>query len=166
LFLNCKKGNAIMDTIMFFIVIFVLAMIGLISLKFYTEVNTELQSDADLSADAKKVSGNLHSNFPGILEGIFITAVVLLWILVLVASFLIDAHPVLWGVSMILLIFLVFVGAVLSNTYNDMTTDAEFSIISTELPMTNWLITRLPFVILVIGTSIIMVLFAKVKLIG
>lgn len=159
--LTCRKGNAILDTLMVMVVIFAFSIISMVVFKAFSEINTDIQADDELSNETKEISGTLHDRFPSLFDGLFIFIFVMLWIVVIVASFNIDSHPIFMVVSVILLAIVLLLGAMISNTYDDIVGDDDFSSSTTEFPMSNFVLSHLVQFILGIGTTIIIVLYGK-----
>lgn len=158
---SSKRGNAIIDTIMVIIVLVVLSVGGLLFYKVFGELNTDLQADADISAQGKAEASSLYSRYPSSLDGLFAFIFVGLWGLVMVASYYIDSRPIFFIFTLILLICVLTAVMFLANFYEDVSTDAEFSSIASSFPITNWVMSHFLTVALTIGASIMLVLFGK-----
>ena len=64
-------------------------------------------------------------------------------------------------VSVILLAIVLFLGAMISNAYDDIVGDDDFSSFTTNFPMSNFVLAHLVQFILAIGATIIIVLYGK-----
>lgn len=159
--LASKKGNIVLDITVVVVVLVALAITAIFTYSVFDDINTDVQNDPDLSADAKEDVNNLHTQFPGILDGGFITIMVFLWIAVILSVFALDAHPVFFIFAVLLLAFVIFVGAVLSNTYEEITEDDEFLTFADAFPMSNFIIGQLPYIIVAMGASVMLALYAK-----
>lgn len=167
---NClafnKKGNAIADSIMIVVVIFVFAVIAFVGLKIFGDLNTEIQADDQLDNQSKQISEDLYDRYPSVMDGTFIFAFALIWILVLVASFIIDAHPIFFIVTLILLIFVIIIGAYIGNIYEELSNDSEIGTFASSFPMTNFVMQHYMLFIIAIALTVSLVLFGKNKFAG
>jgi len=170
LILDSRKyaHNIITDVLVVFVMLFIFVVIGLVSFNFFTDLKTELVDNDEgfMSNESKQIINNSYSTFPSWLDGAVLTILILFWILLLGLTFVVDAHPIIWGIVLFLLIFIIFVAAVLSNTYNELSLDEDLNVQAAQLTKTQWIMDRLPFIILVIVLSLIVVMMMKSRIVG
>lgn len=154
-----KKGNAILDSITVTIVVFVMVLLTLVGYNVLGTFNEEVQTSDDFNNLTKERIGSVADNYPSFMDSAIIVGLVLLWIAVIIASFLLDTHPVFFIITVIVLLVVIYLAAVLSNTYQELGTDDAFSVNS--FPMTNFVMINLPIFILAIAFSVGVVLFGK-----
>lgn len=159
--LNSKKGNAIFDTIFFLIAIFVFAMAIVVGYSMFTELNDDIQADAEINTVAKTNLDSLHDKYPSTMDAAFVLALVLLWVAVIVASFLIDTHPVFFIFTVILMALMLFASSELSNFYQDFISQSEYTGFEQAFPMMSFIINHLVMFVLGVGASAMLVLFGK-----
>jgi len=159
-----RKGNVVLDSMMVLIVLVVFGIISVLAYITMNDLTTDIVADPDISDATKDNLSSLNSRMPSTLDGAFALALGLLWLLVIVSSFLIDAHPAFFIVSIILLIALLFAASLISNAYEEFETDAEYSSAASEFPMTSYIMKNFLIVILIIGGSVALVLFGKNRL--
>lgn len=160
---NSKKGNAISDSILLLILVFVFAVVAIVGYKAYSEINTDIQADSSIAEVAKNTSGEFNTRFPKFMDASVMTILVILWLFAIAASFRIDTNPMFFIVSIILLIAVLFVGASISNTYQELVSDVDLVGPATSFPMTNLIFNNLLITILVIAASVMIALFGKEK---
>lgn len=158
--------NIITDVLVVFVTLFIFVVFGLVSFNFFTDIKTELvDNDPDfLSNESKDVINNSFDTFPSWLDGAVITILILFWILLLGLTFVVDAHPIIWGIVLLLLIFIIFVAAVLSNTYKELSLDDDLNVQAVQLAKTQWIMDRLPFIVVIIVISLIIAMMMKSRL--
>lgn len=154
---DSKRGNAFQDGLTILIVVFIFATIIILGNKLVGDVNTQIQSSS-LNNLTKTNMQEITIEYPDWADSAFLVLLILFWIAGLIASFLIDSHPAFLIVTVILLVFLLILGAVLSNAFDEITS-GELS--ADSFPITNWVMSNLLFVILFISGSIAIVLFGK-----
>lgn len=158
-----KKGNVLLETFFIILVLFVVGITGIVSYKFFGTINDDIQKDLDLDSDAREEFNHLHTRFPSTMDGIFAVCFGLLWIMTIIAAFLIDSHPVFFVVSIVILLSLLFVGGLISNVYEEIETDDMLSDSASSFPITSWILTHLLHVMVVLGGSIALALYGKSK---
>ena len=158
--LDGKKGNAILDTTTIVVLLVIFAVITVIGRFILNDINTDVQADADMSTGAKAALGTVNTTYPTAMDAAIILAFVLLWIFALVSSFLIDTHPAMMAVAIILMIFLVLISATLANTYEDIVTDEGIAG-PTYFPLTTFLMKHLVQYFIVVCASVMIVLYGK-----
>jgi len=158
-----KKANAVADGAVTIVGLFVFAIICIVGFSIFTEMNTDIQSMDDMSNSSKELTDDLHTQYPGLFDGLFAFVLVALWISSVVLSFFIDSHPIFLVISVILITFVLLAGAYVSNTYAEITTDAAFVDAASSFPITNFIFDNLLIVILVMTTSVLISLYAKTR---
>ena len=161
-FSNSKKGNAIIDTI--FLLSFLLLFIVVIySMNLIVDdVNEDIQDDDDSSNTSKAIIQDYADDYETIWDNVFLFVFVMGWAILLLSSYLVDSHPVFFVITLIIMI-LVFVFAVyLGNSYEEIVVeDDDFSSLVPNYPKAHFIMSNLLIVAIVIGFSIMLVLFGK-----
>ena len=158
---NNKRGQV--EVLFLIVVAFAFALTIFIGYKFINELNTNIQTDGDATAEAKAASLNATSRYPNIFDGGFIMFFILVWIAILVSAWFIDTSPIFFIVSLIVFVFTLIVSFALTDVYTEFLTDADFLGFNTTFPMVNFVLSNLGVFCLVIGFSLIVVLYGKSK---
>ena len=159
-----KKANTVVDTITFIVILFVLVIATFMGKYIFTSLNDDIQADPDFNNQTQTMMQEQHDRYSGFFDAIFLLVFLLMWGLVLVASFNIDSHPIFFVFSIILLIFVFMVAGYLSNAYDDFSTDPDIASVTATFPMTDWILSHFIIVAVVIGFSVLLVLFGKNRL--
>lgn len=157
-----KKGNAVLDTITVVVMLMIFGVAIVLGYSVFDEMNSEIQADSDLSNNSKTESQQMYDRYPAVLDSIFLLAFILLWVLGLLASYLIDANPIFYVILFVMLMFVIFLGAEMANTYFEITDDLG----NTSFPMMNFIFDHLVAFIICIGITIAIVLYGKNKYLG
>jgi magnesium-transporting ATPase (P-type) len=155
---NSKKGM-IEDGVLVLVFLTLFAIITFVGYTAFTEINTDIQNDDDLSNVSKSMSGDLHTKYPAMFDGAFLTIFVLLWIYTLVAAFFSSSHPIFLVIGVILLLFIFSVGMLLSNTYDSLFSDVSFGSLSSSFPYTDFIMSNFVTALIVVGVSILLSMF-------
>lgn len=153
-----------MDSGLIILVLVVFGIIGIISYIAFDDIVTDIVADEDIHNSTKANLTSLNDRFPSFMDGAFGLALGLFWILVIAFSFMVDSHPIFFVVSIVLLLGLLFGAGLLSNAYEEFETDSEYSTASAQFPITSFILTHLLIIMLAIGGSIALVLFAKSRI--
>jgi len=159
-----KKGNFVIDTAVFIIVVFTFAIFSIFAYLIFDNINTDFQADDDIQNLSKTELNDLYVAFPSTMDGALITAFVLLWIMVILSSFFINTHPVFFVLAIIFLAFIIFIAAVLANTHEELIAEPDITSFSEAFPMSNFLVSYLPYAVLAVAFSVLLVLFGKDRL--
>lgn len=154
-----KKANVVTDLSTFMLILFAMAMVGLLGLKVMNNVNDMMQtSDIEqVGKDSLQANTNQYDNT---LDNMIFTALVLLWILVFVASFMINAHPIFFTITLFLCVFVFIVMAVLSNTFGSITA-GELGVYAAMLPKTLFIMNHFLEIGLAVAFTTAIGLYAK-----
>jgi hypothetical protein len=150
-----KKGNGIGDTLVVFLILFILGITGLVM---YLAVDSIHQADLFTDPVAQESMDNLHERQPSTFDGMFITILVMFWIGSAILSYFIDSHPAFFVFSFVLLIILIIVGAVMGNAFQEFNEDLGFE---DKFPMMTFFYDHLVLFIVGMVTTILIALFAK-----
>jgi len=156
-----KRGQTVFDTIMVIIVLFILALAAIIGSIVFSGVNDDVQADTTLSNQTKTTMSTINDNYTNWFDAAILGALIFFWALLLITSFLIDTHPVFFIVTVLLLMAVFVVSMIISNAYVEITTDSDMSAFSVQFPLTNFIMNNLLIIIIVIGLSTGVALYAK-----
>lgn len=158
-----KRANSVIDTVLVLVVLFIFSLGSVIGYKIFTDLNDDVQASDDLSASTKAKSQSLYDRFPSVFDGGFLIVFILLWGLILVASYQINAYPIFFVFTLVLLIAVFVVGAEFTNFYEEFTADSDISDAANEFPITNYIMGHLLQFGIGIGFTVVIVLFGKIR---
>lgn len=160
---HSKKGNVIADVALVIVFLFAFALIILIGAKLSAELNDDLQSNDFLNNSAKKRFNDFNNTFPDLFDALFILAFILLWGIALVFSYLVESKPVFFFFTMLLILFMGFIGAYLGNGFEELIADDTLSTTATGFPMMTFILTHFLESLLVVAFSCLIVMFGKIR---
>lgn len=153
--------NVILDSTVVIFALIVFAIVAIFANQIFSDFTNDITSDTDLSNTSKQEAVDLESRLPSNLDGAFALAFGLLWLVVVVTSFLLDSHPAFFVVSLVLMIGLLIGAGLLSNSYQEFASDSEINAFAEEFPITNMILNNFVIVVLILAGSIAIVQFAK-----
>ena len=155
-----RKANLVMDGIVFIIVIVVFGIISMIGFQSFSELKDDVIADVSLN-ESKVVVEDVESRYPSVMDGLMIFIFMGLWLFGIVGAYFSESHPMLFGVSMIALIFVIIAAVMLGNFYEELFQDSELSSMSASMPMTHWILTHMMPIAVVVVFSIALVFFGR-----
>ena len=161
IFTSSKKGNAVLDTAVVIGVLIIFAIVTITGYYIWTQMSTEITNETNNSWVAGNLTEMTTDRYPSVFDGIFVFVFIMLWIMVIIASFLIDTHPIFFGISLILLIFIFAASVMLANFFDEYFSDAEFGSVTDNFPMTVWIIEHYLMFTIGIGSTILLSLYGK-----
>ena len=161
-----KRGNVVLDTLFFVVVTIAISTVMLIMYPVINDINDDFQDDADYTADSKTAIESITTNYAPILDGAFILLVFALWVLVIVASFRVDSHPIFFVITIVMMLFIFYVGAELGNFYEDLSTDDDLQEATDNFPKLNFIMNNFLETIIIIAFTIVTALYGKNKFAG
>lgn len=156
-----KKGNVFLDSLFYFVAIIIFLVIVVTGSYTLNQVNTDVQADADMSNVSKTSLNDLNNNLPTWFDYGIATIVLLLWILVIIASFNIDSHPVFFFISVIVLAIAIFAVNAFMEAIDDYFADPDISPIVSLFPIASYMTTYIEIFVTLVGFSILLALYAK-----
>jgi len=161
--LKDKRGD--FTGVIYFIVMiaafaFFLIIVGFIGTEINEGVKSQINSsvstvneafDASINVSKGTLSAVWYVFFGGLLLGLLITA----WYM--------PTHPVFVPVFIILLVVAIICGVALSNAYEEIYAVSDFSDIAATQTSINFVMSKLPYIALIIGIIGLIITFAKPK---
>jgi hypothetical protein len=121
-----NKKAFVQDYLFFAVFVFVLALIIIVGSRIHTDVNDKWQ-DLDVAQQAKDIMQQNTNKYYDFMDYLFFT-VFFLFIMALGAGvFLLDTHPFLYWVAVILLGFALIPIGILSNVYDEFTSNSSMA---------------------------------------
>lgn len=161
---NKRKGQSALDLVFLIVAMFMVGITAIFGYKILSDINTDVQADPDVATIAKTELGNTTANYPQYFDNAFVLILAIGWIATILTAFLIDAHPVFFIISWLLVIFALVIGMVMSNAYQDFTADEDITTAADAFPMTNWIMENLLILFIAMGGTSILSLYAKGRL--
>jgi len=160
LFNNNKRGFMGI-TIIIVIVLIIFALINLVVFKAFNEVNDFVQTDDDMTNSSKAVVQDLNDRYTSTFDGAFITVFVLLFIVGMAVSWMSFEHPFFLVGSIVIMIFILLAGGILSNVWGDFTNEDDYSDLAPQFTVTDWILDHYLMVSLGMVLSMITVIFMR-----
>jgi len=147
-----RKGNVVINSIMFIIVLVTMSMISLFIWTAWDELEPDMRTDINMT-EAEEIIDEVDSRYPSMIDGLVLLIFLGMWIFGVAASYFSETHPFLFGMMLILVVFVVIAGMMLGNFYEDLFADAELSSISADFPVTHWILSHMMIIGIVISVS-------------
>ena len=163
-----KRKNSIYDSkkgfvqgiVMIVIGLALFGIIGLAGYQIFSEVNDDIQA-SDMQPIAKNQIGDLHNRYPSTIDGAFLTVMVLMWILAMVAGYQADNNPLYLVVIILMMIFLLIGAGFMSNVWEDIASDDEFVEFADYFPFINFILQNFLLVSGVVAASVMGIMFMR-----
>lgn len=156
-----KERFGMDSAVMLVIVLLLFAVFSVIGYSVFDSLNDDLQSDDDLSSDVKADVQNLYDRYPSTLDGAFLTIMVLLFIVGIVASLMINSHPAFLIITLVLMIFLSIAAGFISNAWEEFSNDDDLVAYQESFPFTNWYLNNFLLVIGIVVVTFGGIVYAK-----
>jgi len=153
-----KKASAL-DLIFIGTAVLFFGLVVLLGFKVLSEINTIVQANTDIPTEAHTSTAQLRGYYPGIVDNSFLFFVAGLSMVALILAALVRVHPIFIPLFIIALIFIVFISGILSNIYQEMAADSNLTAEADELTFISNILTYLPFIIAIIGTLMMAIMY-------
>ena len=156
-----KRGQLAIDMVTIIIIFIIVSFSFIIGYKALKEINDDFQLDTDFSATAKDNLQGVTTQYPIYMDNAFLIMLILFWIILIVSTLFINANPIFFIVSVLLLIVVFMVGMSMSNAYGEVMSDGELVLFSDSFPKINFVMNNLLMVLIVMGLTASIALYAK-----
>jgi len=143
---------------MFIIVIVTVSLISLFIWKAWSELEPSMRTDINMT-EAEEVMDEVETRYPSMIDGLILLIFLGMWIFGVAASYFSESHPFLFGMMLILVVFVIIAGMMLSNFYEELFEDEELSTVGADFPVTHWILTHLLIIGITIAVSMAMFYF-------
>lgn len=138
----------------------VLAITGALVLNL---VNSDIQADTEMAAVAKTSIGDINTGYPTWFDYGVVTVLVMMWIVVIVASRYVDAHPIFFGASIIVMAILLFAVNQSMEAIDNYVADVDIATVTSHFPITMFIINHMEKLVALVAFTILIALYAKVR---
>ena len=151
--LGSKKANAVVDGLLFIVILFALGVIGFLSHFIITNVNASIQASDQMTTEAKTNLAINADKSESVIDGIFVSVFALLWLMVLIGTYNIKTSPLFFGLFLIMFGIVIFVGLTLANAADDVANSSTLSAYALQMQKTVFIFEHFQLVLVfVIGT--------------
>lgn len=154
-----NKNGSLLDSFQIILVLFAFAIITIISLYVldrFEEGTTEM-FDSDVATYAISQGQATLLNF----DNLFVFILIGLLIATMVGAYFIQTNPIIFWVSLLLLLVFLTVAAIFTNVFEEITATPELASTAANFEIINLVMGHLPLTLLVIFSAISIALFAK-----
>jgi hypothetical protein len=156
-----KKGNIIVDSVYFMVIIAILLIVVVVAVFLNNILHDVFVNNEIVTGQAKTILENNTSLAPSLFDYMIGTVFGLFWLLGIIASYYQNSHPIFFMVVMLIIIVELVVGAYLSSGIdNAMSTDMLISSYN-ALPITKHLTQHFAMYMTAMAVTIGFVLYAK-----
>lgn len=149
---------------MIFLIIFITALVIIFVQPIRQEIENELVADAEIDSTVKTYVQEYNTKQEVFWDNTILTILAFLTIVVMISSYFIDTHPIFFIVFLVLLVLSLIGIATLSNAYIEISADADLAAHVAVYPKINWIMSMWPFVVLIQGVLVGIVLYVKFKI--
>lgn len=156
-----KKKGSLSDGIYLVIGFFVIAIVFVLGYKMLFEINTNMQDSSGVSDNGKTLVQQSTDNYVNIFNNAFLFLFLGLVLAVIIGAYYIRSHPALYWLSVPILAFIIWIGAIYSNIFVAMTGTTEISPYLSAFTYITFIFNNYVFFITGIVLLLALALFAK-----
>lgn len=146
-----KKGQGVIELIVAVVIIFLFVVITVFGNKVLSDFNTDFQADNSIHNESKAVVSDLNTRYPITFDALIPFIYLVLLLVCVAAGWLSNTHPVVMIFLLFIVIFLMIVGGILSNAWEDLKVDDSLASTVTHYPMTDYILSHYLFFVGIMG---------------
>ena len=158
-----KKGFVVQDLLFMGIILIVFAIVVIIVGKLLVSYNSGYQAAVPGSSDGKTMISDMTIRFPKVFDNIFLFIVIFMAIALFFTMFMIDSHPALFFVIIILLAFGLIALAAIGNVFNTFSNSSDIASTASQFTLMAFVFNHWITILLGVGVVAIIVFFAKIR---
>ena len=160
-----KKGSYGIDLMVYLVIgLFLFALFIFIGHKIWISMSESIDTNmlnAD-DTDAKSVLQSATTTL-NMFDYLFVVALVLMGLGLVISVYFIDSHPIFFGITLFVFLIFIFLSILMSDIFTNISSSDTFANETATFSMTNYTFQHLPLFMAVIGSIIVIVMFAKFK---
>jgi len=157
-----QSGTILIIFTLFALFLFIAVGFSFFSIKpLYDDLVDDLVDDLDLNPQSEAILRDTNEKYPVWLDNGFLWVVAGVWFSMLIMAYYSVDHPMLLIVLFIVWVVLILAGAYVSNVWTEFAEQPEYDVVRTEFQYTNFFLGRMPYVVMVIGFTCMIVYFWK-----
>jgi len=158
-----NKANAVVDTATIVAVVLIFIIVMVVGWMILSKTGTMMKLGITANSTADNILNLEMYKYPRIFDNIALFVFIGLFVIGIVASFMIDTHPIFFILTAIALVF-VCIGAIyISNYYETFASSDGISSYAAAFVKTNFIMQHLLEEIIAMGFTIALVLYAKLR---
>jgi len=157
-----NKKAYVQDFLFFGIILFIIAIMVVVGGKLISEFNGQYQSSS-ASTEAKDIMTSGNARYSPIFDNIFMVVFVLFALTIFVTFFLLDTHPALFFVVIIVFAFILIPIGLIGNVYEEVSDSASLNSTADNFTLMSFIMEHWTMALTVIGFMGIILLFAKLR---
>lgn len=158
-----KKGS-MFDMFYVCAILFVICIGIFFVHKVWNELSPELEADTDFGGteEGKAALGSVTSTINGF-NVLFVLIMVFAFIAVIVLAFMIDTHPIMFVIALVILLLTGLLGTIFSNMFTEFTGDSELQNETNTFSAPVHVMDNLPRYILVAGMLLMIIMYGRYR---
>jgi hypothetical protein len=140
--LGTRKAQGVIELLVAVVIIFLFVVITVFGNKILSDFNTDYQADSSVNAESKAVVSDLNTRYSITFDALVPFIFVILLLVCVVAGWLSNTHPFVMIFLLFIVIFLMIVGGILSNAWEDLKVDDSLSAVVVNYPMTDYILSH------------------------
>ena len=157
-----KKADMASIFVYGFLILFGLAIGGMIMSKMITDVTDNLSTVEDLSNDTAQVAiTKAHDRAPVYLDYLFLIAFVAGVLGLVISSIFVDSHPAFFVAFFVMLVIGGILGNIFSNIVTEVGESTSLSSTWSNFTFTSWIMNNFVFIIIVVSIIVAIILYNK-----
>jgi len=158
---SSKRGQTFLDVLVIAVILVVTAIAYVIIAMLQSSITEQMLSDDTLSDVSQTSLKNFDSSHISNLDNTFLIVFILFWIFVVVSSLFVDANPIFFVISIILLVVVLVIGAIMGNVYSTFAMENDIYTFSSAFSKMGYIMDHLLTFIVFIAVTALIAMYGK-----
>lgn len=155
-----NRRGSLLDLASIIIVLVFFAVVGVVGILVVNEFNDSFRATVELSDSTDELMAENEARLPVMFDNAFLTILILSWVYLLVAGYLLNTNPVFLVVGIVFVLLVLVTVPILANLYADISGTSTFSDAADGLPITNWILSNSLVVLIVMSITVLLSTYA------
>lgn len=155
-----NNRGSLFDIASIIIVLVFFALTAVVGVLVVQNFNDSFKATVELSPTTEALIDDNQARLPSMFDNAFLTILIMSWVYLLVAGYLLNTNPVFLVVGIVFVLLVLIVVPILANLYADVSGTSIFSDAADSLPITNWIIANSLVFMIVMSITVLLATYA------
>lgn len=156
-----SKKAGLPDGFFLIVAFFTIAIVFILMFVIVSKMDDEFQKSSIVTANAKSISEDLTNKYATLFDKMFLFIVIGLGFAVIAGAWFINSHPALFWISMPILAFTIWMGALFANIYTEIKNNEQILTYANSFPYINFIFNNFVIFITVFVFLLALALYSK-----
>lgn len=158
-----NKGSSVTDVILVVVLLLAFGLASILALMVFNGYNDNYQAKDNVYDNSKEMIQDNVDSYVNVIDPIALLIVIGLTIALIVGASMINTHPALFIVALIITSITIFLAAVYSNAYTEIASNSALVTTESQFTVLPTIMNNLPVIVTVMALLVALTLYSRTR---